>query len=70
MTRRLFAVQLIIEDTTPSKGFGSEESFKSEMKETFFEDFPQYKIHSLDSAEFWEGEAVKPLKVYQLSGGN
>ena len=67
--RKLFAVQLIIEDTEPSKyALTCDEPFISDMKNTFFEDFPQYEIHSLDSSELCDGEAVRPLTVYDLSG--
>ena len=63
MEKRCFAVQFVIEDESSTSGFDSAESFIHDMKETFFEDFTDYKILSLDHAEVWEGEAVKKLKV-------
>jgi len=68
--RRIFAVQLVIEDTEPVSGFDSGKSFIEEMEETLFEDFPQYKKLSVETKEVWENEAVKELTVYRLVGGN
>ena len=63
MEKRCFAVQFVIEDESSTSGFDSAESFINDMKETFFEDFTDYKILSLDHCPVWEGEAVKKLKV-------
>ena len=64
--RNLFAVQLIVEDTRPHTGYRSDKSFIEDMKETFCEDFPEYKQLSVSSVELWENEAVKELSVYQI----
>ena len=61
--KRCFAVQFVIEDECSIAGFDSGESFIEDMKETFFEDFQNYKILSSDQCEVWEGEAVKKLEV-------
>ena len=61
--KRCFAVQFVIEDESSTSGFDSAESFIEDMKNTFFEDFPQYKILSVDHTQVWEGEAVKRLEV-------
>ena len=61
--KRCFAVQFVIEDDSAISGFDSGESFIEDMKETFFEDFQNYKILSSDHCEVWEGEAVKKLEV-------
>ena len=63
MEKRCFAVQFVIEDESSTSGFDSAESFINDMKETFFEDFTDYKILSVDHCTVWEGEAVKKLKV-------
>ena len=63
MEKRCFAVQFVIEDESSTSGFDSAESFINDMKETFFEDFTDYKILSVDHADVWEGEAVKKIKV-------
>ena len=63
MEKRCFAVQFVIEDEFATSGFDSAESFINDMKETFFEDFTDYKILSVDHCTVWEGEAVKKLKV-------
>ena len=63
--RRIFAVQLIVEDTEPVSGFASEESFIEHMKNTFFEDFPEYKILSVDTHQVFSGEEVRRLEVYR-----
>ena len=63
MEKRCFAVQFVIEDERSTSGFDSAESFINDMKETFFEDFTDYKILSVDHCTVWEGEAVKKLKV-------
>ena len=64
--KNIFAVQLIIEDTTAG-GWNSEESFLDEMKNTFFEDFPEYKMLSVDTCSVCSGEAVSKLCVSQSS---
>ena len=63
--KRYFAVQFVIEDENSLAGFDSAESFIEDMKETFFQDFPEYKILSIDHSQVWEGEAVKKLEVVQ-----
>ena len=62
----LFAVQLIIENTKAG-GWNSEESFLDDMKNTFFEDFPEYKMLSVDTCSVCSGEAVSKLSVSQSS---
>ena len=64
--RTLFAVQLIVEDTRPFNGYESDKSFISDMKETFYEDFPEYKQLSVSTAEIGENEAVRQLSVYRI----
>ena len=68
--RRIFAIQLLIEDTEPVSGFDSGKSFIEEMEETFFEDFPTYKKLSAESVEVGEHEGIKKLHVYRLVGEN
>ena len=67
--RNLFAVQLIVEDTRPFNGYESDKRFIGDMKDTFFEDFPEYKQLSVSTAELEENEAVKELSVYRIEGG-
>ena len=57
--RKIFAVNLLVEDTNPSDGWDSAELFKQHLEETLFEDFPEYKTVMVETLvptedEFWK----------------
>jgi len=60
--RKIFAVNLLIEDTQTPDGWDIDDSaklFKQDLEETFFEDFPEYRTVMVETLvptedEFWK----------------
>ena len=60
--RKIFAVNLLIEDTQTPDGWDIDDSaklFKQDLEETFFEDFPEYRRVMVETLvptedEFWK----------------
>ena len=60
--RKIFAVNLLIEDTQTPDGWDIDDSaklFKQDLEETFFEDFPEYRTVTVETLvptedEFWK----------------
>ena len=63
MKKKCFAVQFVIEDDRCFESWNYAKAFIADIKETLLEDFPEYKILSVDSADIEEGETVKKLSI-------
>ena len=63
MTKTIFAVQFIIEDTKPVEGWNSANDFLCNIQSHFFEEFPEYKVLSEQYSKVLPNEGVKHLSV-------
>ena len=63
MRSKFFSVQLLIEDTDAVSGYDSAETFKQDLEETIFEDFPNYKPLLYKTTEVDEEELLEKLKI-------
>ena len=57
--RKIFAVNLLVEDTKPDADWDSAELLQQDLEENFLKDFPEYKIDMVETLvptedEFWK----------------
>ena len=63
MTKTIFAVQFIIEDTEGEPRWASEKDFLANIDAYFFNDFKNYKFLSEQVSKVLPNEGVKHLSV-------